>query len=294
MKQQQTSLVCCCTVARTGWFGRSCWTGRQASLSRRWEHSCFWKGDACFWQGWVGQTSPPPKKAISACFFCFSHQIQRFWMKFIRCFFLTAWCNLPTARRFYSIPASGGAGLVRHFGTGENIVLHLQFFGKKASWSFFWLLGKTCHFQNFGIAKLGSQRFFLKNQYSRWMIIHGMISIQPLGVSFFQDAFAFGFGCFVLWLQLTENDIRGEVDEKNRGLLELRTKWDRYPSLKNDTVALAKSKKNMAPKRNCWWLKSYTTWDVWNPINNGINYQPQLVSRISAINRRSFTAGWVC
>ena len=27
-----------------------------------------------------------------------------------------------------------------------------------------------------------------------------------------------------------------------------------------------------------------TTWDVWNPINTGINYQPQLVSRISAIN----------
>ncbi len=22
----------------------------------------------------------------------------------------------------------------------------------------------------------------------------------------------------------------------------------------------------------CWWLKSCTTWDVWNPINNGINY----------------------
>ena len=21
----------------------------------------------------------------------------------------------------------------------------------------------------------------------------------------------------------------------------------------------------------CWWLKSYTTWDVWNPIYNGIN-----------------------
>ena len=34
----------------------------------------------------------------------------------------------------------------------------------------------------------------------------------------------------------------------------------------------------------CWWLKSCTTWDVWNPINNGKNYQPQLVSRISAIN----------
>ncbi len=22
----------------------------------------------------------------------------------------------------------------------------------------------------------------------------------------------------------------------------------------------------------CWWRKSCTTWDVWNPINNGINY----------------------
>ena len=29
---------------------------------------------------------------------------------------------------------------------------------------------------------------------------------------------------------------------------------------------------------------SLTTWDVWNPKNDGINYQPQLVSRISAIN----------
>ena len=28
----------------------------------------------------------------------------------------------------------------------------------------------------------------------------------------------------------------------------------------------------------CWWLKSCTTWDVWNPKNNGINYQPQLVN----------------
>ncbi len=38
------------------------------------------------------------------------------------------------------------------------------------------------------------------------------------------------------------------------------------------------------PEHYCWWLKSCTTWDVWNPINNGINYQPQLVNRISAIN----------
>ena len=29
---------------------------------------------------------------------------------------------------------------------------------------------------------------------------------------------------------------------------------------------------------HCWWKKSYTTWDVWNLVNNGINYQPQLVS----------------
>ena len=39
---------------------------------------------------------------------------------------------------------------------------------------------------------------------------------------------------------------------------------------------------------SCWWLKSCTTWDVWNPINNGKNYQPQLVSRISAINSLIF------
>ena len=34
-----------------------------------------------------------------------------------------------------------------------------------------------------------------------------------------------------------------------------------------------------------WWKKSQTTtWDVENSVNNGINYQPQLVSRISSIN----------
>ena len=32
----------------------------------------------------------------------------------------------------------------------------------------------------------------------------------------------------------------------------------------------------------CWWLKSCTTWDVWNLVNNGIiNYQPQLVQDFS-------------
>ena len=27
----------------------------------------------------------------------------------------------------------------------------------------------------------------------------------------------------------------------------------------------------------CWWKKSCTTWDAENPVNNGRNYQPQLV-----------------
>ena len=31
----------------------------------------------------------------------------------------------------------------------------------------------------------------------------------------------------------------------------------------------------------CWWKQSCTTWDVWNLVNNGIDYQPQLISQIS-------------
>ena len=41
----------------------------------------------------------------------------------------------------------------------------------------------------------------------------------------------------------------------------------------------------------CWWKKSQTTtrtWDVYNPVNNGINYQSQVVSRISSINSMGF------
>ena len=34
----------------------------------------------------------------------------------------------------------------------------------------------------------------------------------------------------------------------------------------------------------CWWKRSCTTRNVSNPVNNGINYQPRLVSRISSIN----------
>ena len=34
-----------------------------------------------------------------------------------------------------------------------------------------------------------------------------------------------------------------------------------------------------ADPRYCWWKKSQTTsWEVYNPTNNGINYQPQLVN----------------
>ena len=37
--------------------------------------------------------------------------------------------------------------------------------------------------------------------------------------------------------------------------------------------------------RYCWWKKSCTTWDVKSHVNNGINYQPQLVSHFWTINR---------
>ena len=34
----------------------------------------------------------------------------------------------------------------------------------------------------------------------------------------------------------------------------------------------------------CWWKKSCTTWDVYNLVNTGINYQPQLVQDFWTIN----------
>ncbi len=40
--------------------------------------------------------------------------------------------------------------------------------------------------------------------------------------------------------------------------------------------------------------KSINTWDVQNPVNNGINYQPQLVSRISSINSTSRVSLGLC
>jgi len=53
--------------------------------------------------------------------------------------------------------------------------------------------------------------------------------------------------------------------------------------------------------RYCWCKKSQTTaWDVLNLENNGINYQPQVVSRISSISSSSgyslpaFHMSWRC
>jgi len=44
---------------------------------------------------------------------------------------------------------------------------------------------------------------------------------------------------------------------------------------------------------HCWWKKSCTTWDVKNPVNTGINYQAQLVSRISEPSTVVFHHLWV-
>ena len=37
-------------------------------------------------------------------------------------------------------------------------------------------------------------------------------------------------------------------------------------------MVFTRKKFGIFPCYYCWWLKSCTTWDVWNPINNGINY----------------------
>ena len=55
-------------------------------------------------------------------------------------------------------------------------------------------------------------------------------------------------------------------------------------------------KRRTGLKNHRQWLRNpamdkLTTWDVLkNPVNNGIRYQPQLVSRISAINSK--VSGW--
>ena len=66
-----------------------------------------------------------------------------------------------------------------------------------------------------------------------------------------------------------------EKDEKVRCL---------FSSEKKNITAQKRSQSRLVGSY-CWWLKSCTTWDVWNPINNGINYlstgagfQPSTVS----------------
>ena len=38
---------------------------------------------------------------------------------------------------------------------------------------------------------------------------------------------------------------------------------------------------------SCWWLKSWTTWDVWNPVDNGVFTVWTGDRRISSINSTS-------
>ena len=50
----------------------------------------------------------------------------------------------------------------------------------------------------------------------------------------------------------------------------------------------------MCLKKHCWWKESWTTWNVYiKPctVNNGINYQPQLVSWISEPSTVSWFRG---
>ena len=45
-----------------------------------------------------------------------------------------------------------------------------------------------------------------------------------------------------------------------------------------ERITILKGIRSLHSYSYCWWLKSCTTWDVWNPKNNGINYLPQLVN----------------
>ncbi len=76
--------------------------------------------------------------------------------------------------------------------------------------------------------------------------------------------------------------------------MDINTCWV-YPFAKhhhgNHQHEVIESQKSQHVQRRaskyCWWKKSCTTWDVKFPVNNGINYQPQLVSRISSIDHMS-------
>ena len=61
--------------------------------------------------------------------------------------------------------------------------------------------------------------------------------------------------------------------------------WEKQFSNRLKTCSLSFSLQEKTKNTSyCWWLKSSTTWDVWNPINNGKNYQPQLLQDFRTIN----------
>ena len=71
---------------------------------------------------------------------------------------------------------------------------------------------------------------------------------------------------------------------------ELFSLWEKMPKLRS--VGNKNGAIQIFLATYCWWKKSWTTWDVQNLANNGIKYQPQLVSRISFIN--STIKRWEC
>ena len=72
-----------------------------------------------------------------------------------------------------------------------------------------------------------------------------------------------------LWLEVKKNQIRNSCDLPS---------WELTYLL---PVHFLKMNVLFMQVGYCWWKRSCTTWDVQNLVNNGINYQPQLVSRIS-------------
>ena len=53
---------------------------------------------------------------------------------------------------------------------------------------------------------------------------------------------------------------------------QLTFRWLSGDKLQGCTVRFLISWTGIWSLTYCWWLKSCTTWDVWNPINNGKNY----------------------
>ena len=95
-----------------------------------------------------------------------------------------------------------------------------------------------------------------------------------------------------LWASHRIKEDVGMERKNEKQIIALKDLWAR-------TVFVTKMQMNISYQIHCkwltccWWLKSCTTWDVWNPI-------PQLVSRISAINSVTYIPNrapaplWTC